>query len=551
VRPTPTTSPVDLGSATGTLRLAGSLALSPRDAGAHADIAVYNDLAIIGTWTGACAGLGAQIIDVSDVSNPQRLGRTPNHANTSMEDMAALRIGERDVLAIGLQRCGQSPGALAGLELIDITDPANPRQLSVFRTDEGVHELNVTVTPDGTPLALLAAPYNEYSTFDGDYQDGLGDLLIIDLSDPTEPVLLSEWGVLGAPELGPDTYYDTPQGSFPDTLLHSVRANTDGTIALLSYWDVGVILLDISDPAAPRYLGRTTYSPDEEGNAHSTAITPDDQLLVVADEDFSPRKPMLTSSAFAGSRSGVWLPFTAPAPITGEIVALGRGCPADMDGGIVVEDAYVADPAGKVALIERGGCRLNYKVARAQQAGATAVIVANGPVLQHRPDVTGNNATVPLPDGPLVRLTIPALLVARPVAREIAAAPAPATIQVDEAWSGWGGLRFFDILDPANPQPLSTFLTPNAATEGAGRRGRYSAHNPEIVGARVYASWYSDGVRALDISDPRTPREIAAWTGEDAPDDAPPVDIWSVVPSNGYLFASDRNYGLYILEWQP
>jgi hypothetical protein len=58
-------------------------------------------------------------------------------------------------------------------------------------------------------------------------------------------------------------------------------------------------------------------------------------------------------------------------------------------------------------------------------------------------------------------------------------------------------------------------------------------------------------VRVIDTSDPSSPREIGSWTGEDAPEDAPAVDIWSVVPHGDFLLASDRNYGLYILKHTP
>ncbi len=82
------------------------------------------------------------------------------------------------------------------------------------------------------------------------------------------------------------------------------------------------------------------------------------------------------------------------------------------------------------------------------------------------------------------------------------------------------------------------------ATEGRW----WSAYNPEVRGSTVYASWFSDGVRVIDISDPSSPRETSSWTGEGTPEDAPAVEIWSVVPHGDLLLASDRNYGLYILK---
>jgi minor extracellular serine protease Vpr len=71
-----------------------------------------------------------------------------------------------------------------------------------------------------------------------------------------------------------------------------------------------------------------------------------------------------------------------PAPpttgTTPEIVFVGRGC---VDGDLSTPgnqtDPYLADPAGKVALIVRGVCTFNEKYARAADAGAVGVMVQN------------------------------------------------------------------------------------------------------------------------------------------------------------------------------
>ena len=75
------------------------------------------------------------------------------------------------------------------------------------------------------------------------------------------------------------------------------------------------------------------------------------------------------------------IPF---APITtgftGAVVYVGRGCPstADLPGAsLPTADAYLADPAGKVALIDRGACAVSEKIHRAAKAGAIAVLLTN------------------------------------------------------------------------------------------------------------------------------------------------------------------------------
>ncbi len=115
-------------------------------------------------------------------------------------------------------------------------------------------------------------------------------------------------------------------------------------------------------------------------------------------------QPYVTSNAFAGKRP-TSISLFAPKPpyntFSDDVVHVGRGCP-----GV---DTYPASPSGKIALIERGLCRFDNKVAMAQQAGATGVIVynsaaggealivmgGNSPVLQGDPSVIGTTITIP------------------------------------------------------------------------------------------------------------------------------------------------------------
>ena len=68
-----------------------------------------------------------------------------------------------------------------------------------------------------------------------------------------------------------------------------------------------------------------------------------------------------------------WAPIVSG--FTGEIVFVGRGCPADAVKPGDPEDPYLANPAGKVALIDRGGCAVSLKVDRAAKAGAIGVLL--------------------------------------------------------------------------------------------------------------------------------------------------------------------------------
>jgi LVIVD repeat len=164
-----------------------------------------------------------------------------------------------------------------------------------------VHEFDLTRTPDGRTLALLASPDLEATTANPPlFNDGIGDLLIVDITNPSNPTLLSHWGVLHELALGLDVYLGVLAGGDARMLDHSVRANKDGTLAYVSYWDAGYIILDISDPSDPVFVGRAAYMPGEEGNAHSVDESPNGQFLAAADEDFSPFELRFSSSAFPG-----------------------------------------------------------------------------------------------------------------------------------------------------------------------------------------------------------------------------------------------------------
>jgi hypothetical protein len=127
--------------------------------------------------------------------------------------------------------------------------------------------------------------------------------------------------------------------------------------------------------------------------------------------------------------------------------------------------------------------------------------------------------------------------------------------------ASWTFQRVFDTSSLERPQLLSTFATESAVPGKDGRvatDGVYSVHNAVVQGDLEYASWYSDGVRVVDLADPRRPREVAwfvpppssprqtAATAQNGRRDMPAV--WGVYPWKGLVLASDMNSGLWILR---
>lgn len=131
----------------------------------------------------------------------------------------------------------------------------------------------------------------------------------------------------------------------------------------------------------------------------------------------------------------------------GPLAWFGRGCP---------DDAPVQDPAGKVALVERGGCPFVDKIRRAQQASATAVVLFT----DHRDA------------GPFAgqgELTIPAVMIEREIglkSRELAEAGTPVSVRVYEPAFD----LLADVLSPFSsrgPARLTGGLKPQLVAPGS------------------------------------------------------------------------------------
>ena len=70
----------------------------------------------------------------------------------------------------------------------------------------------------------------------------------------------------------------------------------------------------------------------------------------------------------------------------------------------------------------------------------------------------------------------------------------------------------------------------------------------EVSGSTIYAGWWADGLRVIDLSRPWSPREVASWTGQGAPPSDAPLLGWQVVRHNGLILLGAYKRGIYILK---
>lgn len=83
--------------------------------------------------------------------------------------------------------------------------------------------------------------------------------------------------------------------------------------------------------------------------------------------------PAAIAGVYGNTATVEWAPVGAG--VTGDVVFIGRGCPAGSAGAGSPADPILANPTGKIALIDRGACSVSLKVDYAVDAGATGVII--------------------------------------------------------------------------------------------------------------------------------------------------------------------------------
>jgi hypothetical protein len=242
--------------------------------GYSADVFVHAHYAYLGSWHGGnCAAQGVRVYDLRNPARPRRVatfadGRSDLEVRGTWTEKTIVQRARTpsfsgDLAAVSFQNC---PGtnSYRGFGLYDVTNPRRPKRLSLVRTDPGgSHEIWLQTVGrrayvyTAIPLAERGAPLTP-------------GLRIFDATDPRKPVEVGSWIAPPSMRAGKTAVF-----------VHSVRVNAQATRAYVSYWDLGTVILDVSDPAHARYLGRTT---DVQGSAHSTALTANGKLMIETHE---------------------------------------------------------------------------------------------------------------------------------------------------------------------------------------------------------------------------------------------------------------------------
>jgi hypothetical protein len=578
--------------------------------GLIADVTVSpdGDTAFLANWGEPdCAGpesggqtspdAGAYVVDISDIetdpTSAELIGFIPSHQDTRPgEGMQVVEITTKsfsgDVLVMNNEACGKN--SKGGVSLWDVTDPTKPKKLSEHFGDRSPgtsdsNEIHSAFAWDAGDNAYVVLTDNEE----------FPDVDILDITNPHRPRLIAEYDLN-------DFGVDQPELGLTDSFLHDmVVKEIDGRfIMLLSYWDGGYVLLDVTDPANALFIGDTEFADVDpqlleslgvaltpEGNAHQGEFTIDNRFFIGTDEDFAPYRTdefKITSGPHAGVYpSGIVPGGQAPAilddlTLNGPVVYGGYGCPASApipSPGDIPGYLDMLEPGEETILVLQRGpsgdpsateepCFPGEKAHEAALAGWDAVLFVN----HHTGEAAGGEPFCG--SGAFVDEIVAICTTHTAFHRLFELAPLDppwsypenlaigtigADIEVGSLFDGWGYVHLFDAV---TREELDTFAIPEAHDPAfAFGFGDLSVHEVAVDPqdpSLAYLSYYSGGLRAIQIqcANPadNTTCELVEVGGYLDPAGNNFWGVETFVGDDGftYVLGSDRDSGLWIFR---
>ncbi|MEP7336802.1 MAG: hypothetical protein ABI977_03590, partial [Acidobacteriota bacterium] len=292
-------------------------------------------------------------------------------------------------------------------------------------------------------------------------------VMIIDISNPSAPKLAGY-------------YNDAPEtGRFVDVVV----INGIGYFAS-EINRGGLRIVDVRDPAHPVLLSQINTDKNGFANVHEEFVTPDGILYEV------------------DSRTSVVKVFDVRDPRNPVFVRDIQTTDTQFIHAIVVVNGrlYTSGWSGKTDIYD-----------------IRNVLTQAPPLLGVVESGTRSHASWPSSDGRLLAS-----------AREI----------------GNGDVRLFDISNPANPVQIASITAQSLGLVG------YSPHNPYILGNLLFVSWYQAGLVVIDITNPRQPRLTGVYDTYNGSVNDSFAGCWGTYPFLGLdkVLLSDMDGGLFVVD---
>ncbi|MCC7372175.1 MAG: hypothetical protein IT306_27420 [Chloroflexi bacterium] len=207
-------------------------------------------------------GIGTSIVDVRDPSQPRLVKQLMVPPGVHSHKVQIVD----DILLINYERMGKGD-APVGLKVFDVSTVTGPREIGFLpMTGKGVHR-----------MTYWEPPYAYLAGSDEGWTDQF--LIVVDLSDPTQPREVGRWWMPGMHAAGGEQLNLPPGRS---SKLH--HAIVRGNRAYCGWWDQGLVILDISDVTRPTLVSHLDFGADVSGATHTACPLPGRDILVVTDE---------------------------------------------------------------------------------------------------------------------------------------------------------------------------------------------------------------------------------------------------------------------------
>jgi hypothetical protein len=354
---------------------------------------------------------------------------------------------------------------------------------------------------DYGPLAELRVPKAKEVVLSADGRTAFlavtDGFAVVDLADPENPAVVHEnrepWAGEGNGRL--EQIYDVKLDREADLLAVVGPANPRNA------WR-GLIVYDVRDPTAP-----------EKVAVHETASFNHNCFAtgghVYLPENTSERNSMVVVDARAGEEVGRW----SIADVDEQWTEVGPNW--------VLHDLYVHDDVAYLAHWDAGTWAVDVSDPTAPELLAkvrgrdpeTFVEMTRSEARRDYSEPPGNDHYVATnDDGTLLGISV-------------------------ESWDtdpsdddgGPGGVTLYDVRDPTAPEELA-FIEPPPTDDPTLGGTWTTSHNFSFRGDRLYTSWYEGGVRVYDVSDPADPALLARWRDSDA------ASMWTAEPTDHGFF---------------
>ena len=219
-------------------------------------------------------------IDVSNPAQPKVLAQIPAVARHIRCNSLGVS-GTTMVVAQNSDEPGQSGG---GALIVDVSDPANPKQVAYFDSSggpsRGAHYVwfsdgRYAYLSSGSPDFVPAVPPRGDDQF----------LMIVDVANPRAPKEVGRWWMPGMRKGEPGA--PLPRTKTADGVrMHSAFVSPDRPNRLYAGWiDGGIVILDITDKTKPSLIGQRSWYPVTPGYiGHSFLPIVERGLAIVTQE---------------------------------------------------------------------------------------------------------------------------------------------------------------------------------------------------------------------------------------------------------------------------